>query len=62
MKDSSEKKNAQKTRSPLISVGVVVIALLLLPGFLGLFSPEGPVRTGDTVFSKGRYKVDFVVP
>ena len=51
--------NKEKSGSPLLKVFLTVSLLLLLPALMYSFSPEGPVKEGDTVFSNGKYHVPF---
>jgi len=45
------------TEPPLWSIGIVIVVILLAPLVLYSFSPTGPVREGDTVFSEGQQRV-----
>lgn len=48
------------TRDPLIPIGLIVLALMLVPILLYSMVPEGPVKEGDLVFSTGRHRVPFI--
>ena len=62
MDENSEKDEGQTTRSPLTSIGLTVLAILMLPIFLYSNGPGGPIKEGDVVFSTGRHRVYFVEP
>lgn len=47
----------EKSASPLLKVFLTVSLLLLLPAIMYSFSPEGPVKKGDTIFSNGKHRV-----
>lgn len=51
-----------ESRSPLISIGLVVLAVLLVPMLLYSGGPEGPAKVGDVVFATERHRVRFVNP
>ena len=51
-----------ESRAPLISIGLVVLAVLLVPIFLYSGGPEGPAKVGDVVFATDRHRVRFVNP
>lgn len=51
-----------ESRSPLISIGLVVLAVLLVPMLLYSGGPEGPAKIGDVVFATERHRVRFVDP
>ena len=51
-----------ESRSPLISIGLVVLAVLLVPMLLYSGGPEGPAKIGDVVFATERHRVRFVNP
>lgn len=45
------------TEPPLWSIGIAAFIILLAPIVLYSFSPAGPIRAGDTVFSQGQQEV-----
>ncbi len=47
---------------PLWSMGLAVLVILAAPLILYSLAPSGPLRTGDTIFSKGQQQVRVVVP
>lgn len=51
-----------ESRSPLISIGLVVLAVLLVPMLLYSGGPEGPAKIGDVVFVTERHRVRLVNP
>ncbi len=60
MDSSHDRRGADQARDPLIPIGLVVLALMLVPIFLYSMVPEGPVKEGDLVFSTGRHRVQLV--
>ncbi|MDR4496234.1 MAG: hypothetical protein R3B74_17810 [Nitrospirales bacterium] len=51
-----------ESRSPLISIGLVVLAVLMVPMLLYSGGPDGPAKIGDVVFATERHRVRFVNP
>lgn len=45
---------------PLWSIAAVVVIILIAPLLLYSFAPTGPIRDGDTVFSKGEQRVEIL--
>lgn len=63
MTDSSQDRAAaDQKRDPLISIGFIVLALMLVPIFLYSMVPEGPVKEGDLVFATARHRVPLIDP
>ncbi len=61
--DASHDRGADdQKRDPLIPIGLIVLALMLVPIFLYSMVPEGPVKEGDLVFSTGRHRVQLIDP
>ncbi len=58
----SEEDLSHSSRTPLISIGAAVFAVLMIPVFLYSIGPEGPIKVGDVVFSNGQHRVKFVDP
>lgn len=57
-----DRGGADQKRDPLIPIGLIVLALMLVPVFLYSMVPEGPVKDGDLVFSTGRHRVQLIDP
>ncbi|MGD9851085.1 MAG: hypothetical protein AB7T38_07450 [Nitrospirales bacterium] len=62
MPDPLPQDENSESRSPLISIGLVVLAVLLVPMLLYSGGPEGPAKIGDVVFATERHRVQFVNP
>ena len=54
---SSEENHSASSRTPLISIGFAVLAVLMVPVFLYSVGPGGPIKVGDVVFATDRYRV-----
>lgn len=54
--------SADSSSAPLISIGVAIGVVLLVPVLLYSVGPEGPLKVGDVVFATDRYRVKFVDP
>lgn len=54
--------DSSDNRAPLIPIGLVVVAVLLVPIFLYSGGPEGPAKIGDVVFATDRHRVRLVNP
>jgi hypothetical protein len=52
---SSEDESSSRTS--LISMGLAILAVLMVPVFLYSVGPEGPMKVGDVVFSTDRHRV-----
>jgi hypothetical protein len=50
------------SKTPLISIGAVIVVVLLVPVLLYSVGPEGPMKVGDVVFATDRHRVKFVDP
>jgi len=57
---SSEEEPSTSSRTPLISIGLAILAVLMVPVFLYSVGPEGPVKVGDVVFATGRHRVSMI--
>jgi len=44
----------------MVSIGLVVLAVLVVPMMLYSVGPEGPIKIGDVVFATDRHRVQFV--
>ncbi len=62
MDEDREKDESQTSRSPLVSIGLTVLVILILPIFLYSNGPGGPIKEGDVVFSTGQHRVHFLDP
>ncbi|MEE8124326.1 MAG: hypothetical protein V3T42_00765 [Nitrospirales bacterium] len=60
--DSSEEDASTPSRTPLVSMGVIIIVVLMVPILLYSVGPEGPIKVGDVVFATARYRVQLVGP
>ncbi len=56
----SHKNEESQTGRPLVSIGLIVLAMLIVPVLLYTTTPEGPVKEGDVVFSTGKHRAYFV--
>ena len=54
--------HSDSASTPLISIGVAVVVVLLVPIILYSIGPEGPFKIGDVVFATDRHRVKFVDP
>ncbi len=50
------------SRTPLIPIGLTVVAVLMIPIALYSVGPEGPLKAGDVAFSTDRHRVKFLDP
>lgn len=57
---SSEDENSTSSRTPLISIGLAILVVLMVPVFLYSIGPEGPIRVGDVVFTRDRHRVPIL--
>ncbi|MDH4359231.1 MAG: hypothetical protein OEY80_08665 [Nitrospirota bacterium] len=57
---SSEEEPSTSSRTPLISIGLAILAVLMVPVFLYSVGPEGPIKVGDVVFAKDRHRVPMI--
>ena len=55
----SEHHTADAKRNPLIPVGVVVLAVLVIPTFIYSIGPKGPIKKDHVVFSTGQHRAYF---
>ncbi len=53
-------ETSDSSRTPLIPIGLTVVAVLMVPIILYSFGPEGPLKAGDVVFSTDRHRVKFL--
>lgn len=58
--DSSEEDTSTSSRTPLISIGCTVLAVLMVPVVLYSLGPGGPIKAGDVVFATDRYRVSLI--
>lgn len=58
---SSEETFSGNSRTPLISIGFAVFAVLMVPVFLYSIGPDGPAKVGDVVFATDRHRVRIMV-
>ncbi len=52
--------HSDSSRTPLISIGLTVMVVLLIPIVIYSVGPEGPLKIGDVVFATDRHRVKFV--
>jgi hypothetical protein len=52
----------QRSRQPLVAIGLVVVVMLLIPMFLYPVAPADPVKEGNVVFSRGKQMVSLYEP
>jgi hypothetical protein len=57
---SSEEESSTSSRTPLLSIGWAILAVLMVPVFLYSVGPEGPVKVGDVVFATDRHRVRMI--
>jgi hypothetical protein len=57
---SSEDESSASSRAPLISIGLAILAVLMVPVFLYSMGPEGPIKVGDVVFATDRHRVRMI--
>ncbi len=50
------------SRTSLISIGLAIVTVLMVPVFLYSVGPEGPFKVGDVVFATDRHRVKFLDP
>lgn len=58
--DSPNAQDQSQTEPPLWSIGMAMLIILLAPLVLYSFAPAGPIREGDTVFSDGQQRAQFI--
>lgn len=58
---SSEEASSGNSRTPLMSIGLAVFAVLMVPVFLYSMGPDGPAKVGDVVFATDRHRVRIMV-
>ncbi|WP_342347452.1 hypothetical protein [uncultured Nitrospira sp.] len=54
---SSEEEPSINSRTPLMSIGLAVFAVLMVPVILFSMGPDGPAKVGDVVFVTDRHRV-----
>ena len=59
MYEESGRDASEPKKSPLIPIGLTIMAVLLVPVFMYSVGPEGPIKGGDAVFSTGQQRVYF---
>jgi hypothetical protein len=57
---SSEDESSTSSRTPLLSIGLAILAVLMVPVFLYSVGPEGPIKVGDVVFTRDRHRVPMI--
>ncbi|MEJ2231978.1 MAG: hypothetical protein P8X46_12455, partial [Nitrospirales bacterium] len=57
---SSEEESSTSSRTPLVSIGFAILAVLIVPVFLYSVGPEGPIKVGDVVFATGHHRVPMI--
>jgi hypothetical protein len=57
---SPEDEFSASSRTPLISIGLAILAVLMVPVFLYSVGPEGPIKVGDVVFATDRHRVRMI--
>ena len=62
MDEPANRDRAEKRPDPLAAIGLVVLALMLVPVLLYSMVPEGPVKEGDLVFATDRHRVALMDP
>ncbi len=55
-------KTSDSSRTPLVPIGLAMVAVLIVPIMLYSVGPEGPLKAGDVVFSTDRHRVTFLDP
>ena len=55
-------ETTDSSRTPLISIGFAIVAVLMVPIILYTVGPEGPLKAGDVVFATDRHRVKFLDP
>ena len=55
-------ESSDSSRTPLIPIGLSIVAVLMVPIVLYSVGPEGPLKVGDVVFSTDRHRVKFLDP
>ena len=55
-------ETSDSSRTPLIPIGLTMVAVLIVPIVLYSVGPEGPLKAGDVVFSTDRHRVKFLDP
>jgi len=60
MNRASMPDEPSRTDRPLWAIGLVVIVVLAAPMILYSMAPTGPVREGDTVFSRGQQRAHLM--
>ncbi len=59
---SPEDDTSGSSRTTLISIGLAIVAVLIVPIVLYSVGPEGPLKAGDVVFATDRHRVKFLDP
>ncbi len=54
---SSEEDSSTSSDAPLLSIGLAILVVLMVPVFLYSIGPDGPVKVGDVVFATDRHRV-----
>jgi len=57
--EEPERDPSESKKSPLIPIGLAIMAVLLVPVGMYSMGPEGPIKKGDVVFSTGQHRVYF---
>ncbi len=53
-------ETSDSSRTPLIPIGLAMVAVLIVPIMLYSVGPEGPLKVGDVVFATERHRVKFL--
>ena len=57
---SSEEESSTSSRTPLVSIGFAILAVLIVPVFLYSVGPEGRIKVGDVVFATDHHRVPMI--
>jgi hypothetical protein len=57
---SLEDESSTSSSTPRISIGLAILAVLMVPVFLYSVGPEGPIKVGNVVFATDRHRVRMI--
>ena len=57
---SSKEESSGSSHTPLISIGLAILVVLMVPVFLYSVGPEGPIKVGDVIFATDRHRVSMI--